>query len=108
MENILEKLVPEIELCRKIKEKYPNQQASLNWYAVSGCSYSGSNVFVSESISYTVGEQGKWNEGLNYFAMRFIKEIVPAYTLQDIIELYDGKEKINSVQQLAELLVSVK
>lgn len=100
----MENLVATLEQCRKLQKKYPEQKGSFNWYVFSGISVGGNQVNIGESINYKVGEKTMWQIGLNLFSMSFVREIVPAYSLQDIIELYDGNERVKNVKQIAELL----
>lgn len=107
----MEHLVPSFELCKAINNKYPLLKSSFSWYVYNGVSVSGGSAnyaidaTVGQKVHYKVGLNEELKKGLNLFQMKFVSEIVPAYTLQDIVDLYYGSERIRNVQQVAEFIV---
>ena len=97
------------EKCLAISKYYPEAKTAFSWYKYRGGSICGMEFTVGETHYYSIYENDRFRLGMNFFAIRFTDEIIPAFTLQDLMMLgeFGIASGLKSPDEMAEIIIEL-
>jgi hypothetical protein len=92
--------------CKIISEKHPDIKTVFCWYECNRGYISGIDFIIGKSLFYRVDTVGRYEKGVNFGATMSVRNIVPAYTYQELLGYFKVNAASMTAQDYAEVIIT--